>query len=222
MRIHVGGTRTPTTISVGIDPGWSGGLACLWEDGTVIGACPMPETPRDILEVLREFGIVAHTARATIRALLERAQPFPGQGVVSVGTYLRNYGQLEMALTAAGIPFDTITALRWMTALQCRTRGDKNITKARAQALFPDLRVTHALADALLIAEYGRRLYRGLLAPRSQTNGEAKGRTDQGQGQAPPGRKEAGAPAHPSPARASRASSANTAGDGARSRQPTR
>jgi hypothetical protein len=37
------------------------------------------------------------------------------------------------------------------------TKGDKNVSKRRAQELFPQLKVTHATADALLIAEYGRR-----------------------------------------------------------------
>jgi hypothetical protein len=38
------------------------------------------------------------------------------------------------------------------------SKGDKNVTKRRAQQLFPQLKVTHAIADALLIAEYGRRV----------------------------------------------------------------
>jgi hypothetical protein len=45
--------------------------------------------------------------------------------------------------------------------MQCLTGGDKNISKRRAQELFPSLKITHAVADALLIAEYGRRLERG-------------------------------------------------------------
>ena len=38
------------------------------------------------------------------------------------------------------------------------SKGDKNVTKSRAQELFPELKITHAIADALLIAEYGRRV----------------------------------------------------------------
>jgi hypothetical protein len=38
------------------------------------------------------------------------------------------------------------------------TKGDKNITKRKAQELFPEIKITHAIADSLLIAEYGRRL----------------------------------------------------------------
>jgi len=39
----------------------------------------------------------------------------------------------------------------------CLTKGDKNVSKRRAQELFPALKVTHAIADALLIAEFARR-----------------------------------------------------------------
>jgi hypothetical protein len=39
------------------------------------------------------------------------------------------------------------------------TKGDKNITKRKAQELFPEIKITHAIADSLLIAEYGRRVW---------------------------------------------------------------
>jgi hypothetical protein len=41
------------------------------------------------------------------------------------------------------------------------SRAKKALHKERAQALFPGVRVTHALADALLLAEYARRLEAG-------------------------------------------------------------
>ena len=62
-----------------------------------------------------------------------------------------------MALIAAGIPFETVTPAKWQGAMGCRTKGDKNVTKRKAQDLFPGVKVTHAIADALLIAEWGRR-----------------------------------------------------------------
>ena len=43
----------------------------------------------------------------------------------------------------------------WQKALGCMTGGDKNVTKRRAQELFPGHKITHATADALLIAHYG-------------------------------------------------------------------
>jgi crossover junction endodeoxyribonuclease RuvC len=82
----------------------------------------------------------------------------PKQGVTSAFTFGKGYGALLMALTAAGIPFETVTPQRWQKALGCLSKGDKNVTKRKAQQLWPHITWTHNTADAALIAEYGRRL----------------------------------------------------------------
>ena len=79
----------------------------------------------------------------------------PGQGVASSFKFGQNYGTLRMALVAAGIPFDTVTPQKRQHVMHCMSKGDKNVTKRRAQELFPDITITHAKADALLIAAYG-------------------------------------------------------------------
>ncbi|MCQ9208866.1 MAG: hypothetical protein NG712_05760, partial [Omnitrophica bacterium] len=79
------------------------------------------------------------------------------QGVRSAFTFGKNMGWWEGVLVALQIPFQRVYPLKWQTFMSCRTGGNKNISKARAQELFPKIKVTHAIADALLIAEYGRR-----------------------------------------------------------------
>lgn len=165
---------------VGIDPGGSGGLACLNEHGGLLWVSPMPPTEKDLLYILFCWHDEAAVLSGRIRAMLEQAQPFPGQGVVSVATYMRNFGHLEMALTAVGVPFDTVSPIKWQNVMQCRTHGDKNISKRRAQMLFPNARITHAIADALLIAEYGRRLHRGIIAAGVISDGKAQAHTETG------------------------------------------
>jgi Holliday junction resolvasome RuvABC endonuclease subunit len=76
-------------------------------------------------------------------------------GVKSAFSFGQGFGHLEMALTAAGIPFERVRPQVWQKALGCMTGGDKNITKRRAQELFPGHKISHATADALLIAYYG-------------------------------------------------------------------
>jgi hypothetical protein len=49
-----------------------------------------------------------------------------------------------------------------MTVMARLTKGDKHISKQRAQQLFPSAKVTHAIADALLLAEYCGRVHRGI------------------------------------------------------------
>jgi hypothetical protein len=78
-------------------------------------------------------------------------------GVTSAFTFGRGYGSLLMALTAKRVPFDEVPPGTWQKTMGCLSGGDKNVTKRRAQQLFPAVKVTHAVADALLIAEFARR-----------------------------------------------------------------
>jgi len=77
--------------------------------------------------------------------------------VASSFKFGQGFGHLEMALTAAKIPFTYVTPQKWQKELGCLTGGDKNVSKSRAQQLFPHIKCTHAISDALLIAEYCRR-----------------------------------------------------------------
>ena len=155
-------------IFIGIDPGASGGIAALREDRSIVTAARMPETDKDILDLLRALAAESRAVENGF-ALIERvhAGVFAQNrkmGVVSAFSFGGIYRALKMALTAAEIPYDEVTPLKWQTALGCRSRGDKNITKAKAQELFPilpsGLRITHATADSLLLAEYNWRVNR--------------------------------------------------------------
>lgn len=135
---------------LGIDPGISGGLAILSFDKKCYKTAAFKDlTPIDIVSTLKHQEIK--------HVYLEAVNAMPKQGVVSMFKFGMNYGWWQGVLNAIGIPIDRVYPLKWQTALGCRTGGNKNISKARAQELFPTLKVTHAIADALLIAEYGRR-----------------------------------------------------------------
>lgn len=139
-------------IYIGIDPGKSGGIAWIGDDGKAC-AVNMPETDRDVLDVLKEI-----FREGQCRAVIERVHAMPKQGVTSSFNFGYNFGGLNMALMASEIPFDLVTPQKWQKAMACLTGGDKNVSKRRAQELFPSIRkITHATADALLIAEYARK-----------------------------------------------------------------
>lgn len=162
------------TFFMGIDPGKTGGIAVSDHLGIHVATYKMPETPLDLLAL---FGLYRH---GTCRAVLENVHAGAwghgktGQkmGVTSAFTFGRGFGRLETALAAAAIPFDLVTPQTWQAAMGCRSGGDKNITKARAQQLFPAVTVTHAIADALLLAEYCRRYWRVGDPRKGQTNGK--------------------------------------------------
>jgi Holliday junction resolvasome RuvABC endonuclease subunit len=139
---------------IGIDPGKSGGIA--WITGGKPRVEKMPETLQDLWDVLQS---IAHQngydAQNHCRAYIEQVSSSPQMGVKSAFTFGNGFGHLEMALTAAGIPFERVRPQAWQKALGCLTGGDKNVSKRRAQELFPSMKITHATADALLIAHYG-------------------------------------------------------------------
>lgn len=148
--------KIPVRI-LGIDPGKSGGIA--WLDG----AQKMPATERDLWNLFHYGGFGQHFA------YIEKVHAMPGDGERHTGgsrafNFGMNYGMLRMALIAASIPFETVTPAKWQREFKLPTLKQagtpvkkKNAHKARAQELFPSLTITHAVADALLIAEFGRR-----------------------------------------------------------------
>jgi hypothetical protein len=140
-------------IYIGCDPGTNGGIAVVTKKNAY--AFKMPQTSKDLFDAINEISITAKNENVSVIAYLESISSSPQMGVVSSFTFGRGYGNLEMAFTAAGIPFERVRPQVWQKTMQCMSKGDKNVTKRRAQELFPDIKITHAIADALLIATYG-------------------------------------------------------------------
>ncbi len=140
-------------IVAGLDPGKHGGLA-RW-DGFLMACWALPENEQDIYRLLVQ-------AKPDF-VYLEKVSAMPGQGVTSCFSFGHSVGFLRGLLTAIQIPFETVTAGKWQRALGCLSGGEKNVTKRKAQELFPYLKITHAVADSILLCEYGRRLRAGEL-----------------------------------------------------------
>ena len=143
------------SIYIGIDPGINGGIAAIHSN--FVQAYKMPQTIRDLWELMHEIKSTAEFENYSITAALESVWSSPQMGVKSAFTFGNGFGHLEMALTALGVPYERVRPAAWQKAMGCLTKGDKNVSKRRAQELFPTLKVTHATADALLIAEFNRR-----------------------------------------------------------------
>ena len=150
--------KSMSEIIIGIDPGKNGGIAVLGDGDP--RAVRMPKTEKDVWDLFDShwiWGGLGDRWEVNVFAYLEKAQAMPGQGVASMFTFGCGYGGLRMALLSLEIPFEIVTASVWQRKMKCLSGGDKNVTKARAQELFPGIKMTHYVADALLIAEYGRR-----------------------------------------------------------------
>lgn len=156
-------------IYLGIDPGQSGGMAAI-APGDRVQVWPCPVTERDTWNVLTDIRDGHLEGWPSVTALLEKVHSMPGQGVASTFKFGVNYGGWRMALTAAGIPWEDVTPQVWQKGLAipqkkpAESRVDfKNRLKARAQQIFPAVKVTLAIADALLICEYCKRKKEGTL-----------------------------------------------------------
>lgn len=143
------------TTFIGLDPGnSSGGIAVVGANGQAVSTLTLSRaTVHDVVALLGSF------RGSCGLALLERVSAMPKQGVASSFRFGVSFGQLQGILASNGIRWEEVTPAKWQQAMKCRSKGDKNVTKAAAQRLFPDLKVTHATADALLLAEHARRVY---------------------------------------------------------------
>lgn len=146
------GRNEPDTVFMGADPGSrSGAIAIIdgagYEDVYRVGR----GTERDLWVWGR------HWAGRTRFALLEKVNAMPGQGISSTFKFGTSYGALRMLLTCLEVAWEPVTPGVWQRAMGCLTGGDKRVTKARAQQLFPKIKVVNDIADALLLAELARR-----------------------------------------------------------------
>ena len=144
-------------LLMGCDPGKLGGLAFLSLNiaSPFAAAFKMPETRRDLIELIGEYHGNG-TGKLVSIAYIERVRSSPQMGNVSAFSFGCNYERVVMACMCAGIAVEEVIPQRWQKALGCLTHGDKHVSKARAQSLFPNLKITNATADCLLIAHYGR------------------------------------------------------------------
>ena len=120
----------------------------------------MPETPKDMYDTLNFF---RKASKGEIFVFMEKVQGLPGMGGSAMFNFGKGFGWLEMALISLEIPVETITPQKWQKEFQVGTKGKlstsqwKNKLKSKAEQLFPKSKMFLWGADAVLIAEYGRR-----------------------------------------------------------------
>jgi len=142
---------------VGIDPGGNGAATFIDMQGQIIDTIEYAKhTPHEMVDAFQEY------LPSVKKAYIERIASRPGQGAKSIFSFGVNYGFWLGLLTCLKISYELVTPGTWQRSMRCLSRGNKNVTKAKAQQLFPNEKVTHAKADSILIAEYGRRVTRGL------------------------------------------------------------
>lgn len=144
------------TRVIGLDPGANGGMAII--DAHRAVAMKLPEDDAELFQQLK--GVPPCVC------ILEQVHAVPGMPCVSAFSFGSSFGRLRMAAIAAGHEVHLVRPPKWKQAFGLIVYGKglgrndtekKNLNKAKAQDLFPFLRITHATADALLLAQYGIR-----------------------------------------------------------------
>lgn len=159
-----------TRLYVGIDPGLTGAVAEIDIEDRIVTLFDTPITtikvgkkiktdymPSEMASILERYtGTFCHV-------FIEKVGAMPGQGVVSMFGFGKGFGLWLGILAALALPYTLVTPQAWKKVIM-EGKADKDAARLRAQELFP--KVTGDLsrkkdigrADALLIAEYGRRI----------------------------------------------------------------
>jgi hypothetical protein len=139
-------------LFLGADPGKSGAFSLVHRNGGWVDCMRMTETPADIGKWVRKY------RRRICFGILEEVGAMPTDARSSAFKFGTSYGMMWGMLVVCKIRFEKRRPASWQTQMGCRTKGDKNISKAAAQNLFPAVKVVHANADSLLLAELARRV----------------------------------------------------------------
>lgn len=157
---------------IGLDPGLSGGVALMTDEGKLLEVYAMPVTEKSELRFNFKSEVDGRQLFNIIRgehwgwgegqsAFIEKVSAAPSQGVVSMFTFGQAYGTALGVLQALGFEVHKVSPSVWKTSMGLSR--DKAQSLKMASKLWPEfdhvwrLKKNDGLAEAALIAEYGRK-----------------------------------------------------------------
>jgi crossover junction endodeoxyribonuclease RuvC len=152
-------------LTVGVDPGLTGALAILSTDGALELLADLPIIrDRSLAWIdgseLQSLILGALQGRGAA-AIVERVSAMPKQGVASSFQFGVGFGSVLSVLQALHIRIEFVTAAVWKRSYGLSR--DKHASLHKARLMFPAAELHLAKhdgrAEALLIAEYGRRTF---------------------------------------------------------------
>lgn len=146
---------------IGIDPGASGAISIIFEDGSLFQNVDLPRVGKEYdLRQLNRL-VAEHEIHF---ACIEHQQVFGKEGIKTAFTIGFGYGMLLMALEANNIPYIEVRPPAWKKVFTLVNK-DKSSSVRLAQKLFPTGvfvgprgGLYDGRAESALIAEYGRRM----------------------------------------------------------------
>jgi len=161
-------------IYIGIDPGLSGALAILLENEAYVFDTPVIDVGSDD-KVKRKYDVPAMAALFRqyvdstdgVLVVLESVHSMPKQGVASSFTFGEGLGIWKGIIGTLGLPLEMPSPQRWKKEMLADQGKDKSAARYKAIQLFPQLAAKlsrvkdDGRAEALLMADYGRRIRKG-------------------------------------------------------------
>ena len=159
-------------IFLGIDPGATGAVALIRTDGSVtfwdtpvvhIKSGKKTKTEMNAFAASELLEEIRDGNNDTVFVTIEKVSSMPGQGVASMFSFGKNFGTWLGILAALKFPLQQVAPVSWKKKIMSDMGKEKDASRVKAMQLFPntqrDLNLVkhHGRADALLIAEYGRR-----------------------------------------------------------------
>ena len=145
-------------VFIGIDPGKSGGFGVIIiEDG--IESSHAYKFPKNLLDlpIMLWSHIPSDLPLEDIHITIEHVHAFPNQGSVSTFSFGQNLGQWEGILASFELEANCVGPRTWMAEfikLGLEKKDRKRQLYAKAQELFPNIKITFNISDALLITKY--------------------------------------------------------------------
>lgn len=156
------------TVFIGIDPGLHGAVAVIDTDTLRTRVFPHGGEISGIASAVREAlawcAVTTEEDLQEVIALLEDVHSMPKQGVSTTFKFGQAFGVSIGALSAFGVPFDFVTPAKWKATILGSGKHEKADSLEKARQLFPQcadmlkFNKQDGNAEALLIAEYGRRI----------------------------------------------------------------
>jgi crossover junction endodeoxyribonuclease RuvC len=152
------------SCTIGIDPGLTGAVAVLSNDGDFESVHDLPVIRDKSLSWIDGGELQSILLRAiagrTARAVVERVSAMPKQGIASAFTFGVGFGSILSVLQAMNIGVELVTPGMWKKSFGLTS--DKSAALHKARLLYPQADLSLAKydgrAEALLIARYALQL----------------------------------------------------------------
>ena len=152
-------------LFVGIDPGMNGGIAFIKPEmeADYIQAIRCPKTAYEMARILDVGMATNKTSPDDVVLFVEHVWSFPGDGRVSAFRFGYNYGLWKGIAASNELDVYNIAPRRWQGTFDIpnnlQGRDRKRWLKEHAESLYPNIKVTFNVGDAILIASYGKDCY---------------------------------------------------------------